>query len=134
MFRQFYVKNLIKIREKLEEYSFRSIGYILKAIILNIKQDYLDMYKDLSYFMELQNKKKINQKKNNLTEKIEENMFNEKQNNKIQNILNSKKKLLRLGNENIYNSVKESESNLNDFNLKIIKSSNYNFRFKHFFI
>ena len=146
---------LIKFRKKLEEFSFRSFGFIIKAIMMNLKQGYVDIYKELAVFLEVHLVNKKNKKINLVNENFTNFNFNKNKTlnektlndneetnfrtlnditNEDNNKTGSKTSLINFSHSNIYNVIKESESILNDFKPAIInKSSIINkIKFLHF--
>ncbi len=137
-------------RKKLEEFSFKSFGFIIKGIVMNINQGYLDIRKDLTIFLDLhldkKNKKKakiedpksfLNVAKNKITnektinydEETNYRTFNQFTKIEIdKNISNTS--LINFTNNNIFNVIRDSESILHDLKTTVInKSSIYIFIF-----
>lgn len=110
---------------------------------MNIKQGYLDIYKELALFLEIHLLKKKNKKnhieytnndfaKDNKNKTLNEKTFNNEETNyrsyneitKFDNNRNqSRSSLINFSHSNIYNVIKESESILNEMKPVILDKS-----------
>ncbi len=107
------------LRKKLDEFSFRSFGFIVKAVMMNIKQGYLEICKELAMFLEVHN---MNKKlKKNALNSTNIQVANENKNKTlIENNSRNEETALRT-----YDEITSIENNFNNRNKSNISFINF---------